>query len=110
VKAAAAAAAAAAAEATAAPRFPRRRRQTRVRYRYGVQYERRGTVSSAGVDTQISSDEESEAEVGEEEEESDDEFCDRTKGPVPKWEVLATKKAVWTQLCQQLRLEQGSLG
>jgi hypothetical protein len=29
-------------------------------------------------DTQTSSDEESEAEVGEEEEESDDEFCDRT--------------------------------
>jgi hypothetical protein len=24
-----------------------------------------------------------------EEEESDDEFCDRTTAPVPKWEVLA---------------------
>ena len=34
-------------------------------------------------DTQTSSDEESEAEVGEEEEESDDEFCDRTTAPVP---------------------------
>ena len=33
--------------------------------------------------------EESEAEVGQEEEESDDEFCDRTTAPVPKWEVLA---------------------
>jgi hypothetical protein len=33
--------------------------------------------------TQTSSDEESEAEVGGEEEESDDEFCDRTKAPVP---------------------------
>jgi hypothetical protein len=31
------------------------------------------------VDTQTSSDEESEVEVGEEEEESDGEFCDRTK-------------------------------
>jgi hypothetical protein len=30
------------------------------------------------------------------EEESDDEFYDRTKAPVPKWGVLATKKAVWT--------------
>jgi hypothetical protein len=29
-------------------------------------------------------------------------FCQN----VPKWEVLATNKAVWTQLCQQLRLEQ----
>jgi hypothetical protein len=27
--------------------------------------------------------------VEEEEEESDDEFCDRTTAPVPKWEVLA---------------------
>jgi hypothetical protein len=34
--------------------------------------------------------------VGEEEDE-DDEFCDRTKAPVPKWEVLATNKAVWTR-------------
>jgi hypothetical protein len=42
--------------------------------------------------------------VEEEEEESDDEFCDRT-APVPKWEVLARM-----QLCQQLRLNQGSLG
>jgi hypothetical protein len=95
---------------TAAPRFPRRRRQPRARYGYGVQYERRGTVSSAAVDTQTSSDKESEAEVGEEEEESDDELCDRTKAPVPKWEALATTKAVWTQLCQELGLEQGSLG
>jgi hypothetical protein len=46
------------------------------------------------VDTQTSSDEESDAEVGEEEEESDDELCDRTKAPVPKWEVLVTNKAV----------------
>jgi hypothetical protein len=58
-----------------------------------------------------SSDEESEAEVGEEEEEeSDDEFCDRTTAPVPKWEVLAGNRAVWVQLCQQLRVGQGSLG
>jgi hypothetical protein len=62
------------------------------------------------VDTQTSSDEESEVEVGEEEEESDDEFCDRTKAPVPKWEGTGHKQSVWTQLCQQLRLEQGSLG
>jgi hypothetical protein len=72
-------------------------------------------VSSTGVDTQASSDDEGEAEVveEEEEEESDDEFCDHgTKATVPKWEVLATNKAVWTQLSQQLRLEleQGSLG
>ena len=46
----------------------------------------------------------------EEEEESDDEFCDRTTAPVPKWEVLAGNRAVWVQLCQQLRLGQGSLG
>jgi hypothetical protein len=58
-------------------------------------------------DTQTSSDEESEAEVEEEEEESDDEFCDRTTAPVPKWEVLAGNRAVWVQLCQQLRLGQG---
>ena len=45
-----------------------------------------------------------------EEEESDDEFCDRTTAPVPKWEVLAGNRAVWVQLCQQLRLGQGSLG
>jgi hypothetical protein len=44
------------------------------------------------------------SEVGEEEEESDDEFCDRTKAPVPKWEVLVTNKAAWAQLCQQLGL------
>ena len=59
------------------------------------------------------SDEESEAEVEEqEEEESDDEFCDRTVAPVPKWwEVLAGNRAVYdVQLCQQLRLEQGSSG
>jgi hypothetical protein len=62
------------------------------------------------VDTQTSSDEESEPEVGEEEEESDDDLCHRTKVPVPKWEVLATNKPVWTQLYQQLRLEQGSRG
>jgi hypothetical protein len=42
------------------------------------------------VDSQTSSDEESEAEVGEEEEESNDEFCGRMKAPVPKWEVLTT--------------------
>jgi hypothetical protein len=30
---------------------------------------------------------------------------------VPKWEeVLAGNRAVWVQLCQQLRLGQGSLG
>jgi hypothetical protein len=34
----------------------------------------------------------------EEEEESDDEFCDRTTAPVPKWEVLAGNRAVWVQL------------
>jgi hypothetical protein len=62
-------------------------------------------------DAQTSSDEGSEAEVEEEEEEeSDDEFCDRTTAPVPKWEVLAGNRAVWVQLCQQLRLDQGSLG
>jgi hypothetical protein len=61
-------------------------------------------------DTQTSSDEESEAEMEEEEEESDDEFCGRTTAPVPKWEVLAGDRAVWVQLCQQLRLGQGSLG
>jgi hypothetical protein len=61
-------------------------------------------------DTQTSSDEESEAEVEEEEEESDDGLCDRTTAPVPKWEVLAGNRAVWVQLCQQLRLDQGSLG
>jgi hypothetical protein len=65
-------------------------------------------------DAQTSSDEESEAEVEEEEEEeeeeSDDEFCDRTTAPVLKWEVLAGNRAVWVQLCQQLRLDQGSLG
>jgi hypothetical protein len=43
------------------------------------------------VDTQTSSDEESDEEVGEEEEESDDDLCDRTKAPVPKWEVAATE-------------------
>jgi hypothetical protein len=53
---------------------------------------------------------ESEAEVEEGEEESDDEFCDRTTAPVPKLEVLAGNRAVWVQLCQQLRLDQGSLG
>jgi hypothetical protein len=46
----------------------------------------------------------------EEEESADDEFCDRTTSPVPKWEVLAGNRAVWVQLCQQLRLGQGSLG
>jgi hypothetical protein len=48
-------------------------------------------------------------EVGEEEEESDDELCDRTTAPVPKskWEVLAGNRAVWVQLCQQLRLVRG---
>jgi hypothetical protein len=35
------------------------------------------------VDSQTSSEEEIEAKVGEEEEESDGEFCDRTKAPVP---------------------------
>jgi hypothetical protein len=61
-------------------------------------------------DAQTSSDEGSEVEVEEEEEESDDEFCDRTTAPVPKWEVLAGKRAVWVQLCQQLWLDQESLG
>jgi hypothetical protein len=61
-------------------------------------------------DAQTSSDEGSEAEVEEEGEESDDEFCDRTTAPVPKWEVLAGNRAVWVQLYQQLRLDQGSLG
>jgi hypothetical protein len=65
-----------------------------VLYGYGVQYKRRGTVGSAGVDTQTSSDEESDAEVGEKEEESDDGLCDRTNAPVPKWEVRATNEAV----------------
>jgi hypothetical protein len=35
------------------------------------------------------------ARHGEEEEESDDEFCDRTTAPVPKWEVLAGNRVVW---------------
>jgi hypothetical protein len=49
--------------------------------------------------------------VEEEEEESDDEFCDRTTtAPVSKWKVLAGNRAVWVQLCQQLRLGQGSSG
>jgi hypothetical protein len=61
-------------------------------------------------DAQTSSDEESEAEVEEVEEESDDEFCDRTTAPVPKWEALAGNRAVWVQLCQQLRPGQWSLG
>jgi hypothetical protein len=61
-------------------------------------------------ETSLEVDEESEAEVEEEEEESDDEFCDRTTAPVPKWEALAGNRAVWVQLCQQLRLDQGSLG
>jgi hypothetical protein len=46
------------------------------------------------MDTQTSSDEESDAEVGEEEEESDDQLCDRRKAPVPKREVLLTNEAV----------------
>jgi hypothetical protein len=62
-------------------------------------------------DAQTSSDEGSEAEVEEEEqEEGDDELCDRTTAPVPKWEVLAGNRAVWVQLCQQLRLDQGEFG
>jgi hypothetical protein len=48
--------------------------------------------------TQASSEEESEAEVQEVEEESGDEFCDRTTAPVPKWEVPTGNKAVWVQL------------
>jgi hypothetical protein len=32
------------------------------------------------------------------------------RAPVPKWEVLAGNRAVWVQLCQQLRPGQGSLG
>jgi hypothetical protein len=43
---------------------------------------------------QTSSGEGSEAEVEEVEEESDDEFGDRTTAPVPKWEVLAGNRAV----------------
>jgi hypothetical protein len=42
-----------------------------------------------GRSDQTSSDEESKAEVEVEEEERNDEFCDRTTAPVPKWEVLA---------------------
>jgi hypothetical protein len=52
-------------------------------------------VRTGAKDVQTSSDEESKAEVVEEEEESDAEFCDR---------------AVWVQLCQQLWLGQGSSG
>jgi hypothetical protein len=49
--------------------------------------------------------------VEEEEEESDDEFCNRTTAPLPKWdEVLAGNRAMWVQLCQQLRLDQESFG
>jgi hypothetical protein len=69
-----------------------------------------GRVLDKARQGHTSSDEESEAEVEEEDEESDDEFCDRTTAPVPKWEVLAGNRAVWVQLCQQLRLDQGSLG
>jgi hypothetical protein len=47
----------------------------------------------------------------EEEEESDDEFCNRTTAPLPKWdEVLAGNRAMWVKLCQQLRLDQESFG
>jgi hypothetical protein len=52
-------------------------------------YARRGLSK----DAQTSSDDESEVE--EDEEEIDDEFCDRTTAPVPKWEVLAGNRAVW---------------
>jgi hypothetical protein len=37
-------------------------------------------------------------------------FVGPAAAPVPKWEVLAGNRAVWVQLCQQLRLGQGSLG
>jgi hypothetical protein len=37
-------------------------------------------------------------------------FVTERKEPVPKWEVLAEKKAVWEQLCKQLRLGVGGLG
>jgi hypothetical protein len=43
-------------------------------------------------------------------EESDDEFRDKTTAPVPRWELLAGNRAVWVQLCQQLRLDHGNLG
>jgi hypothetical protein len=67
--------------------------------------DRGGASSTDARDSKLS-----EAEVVEEEEEGDDEFCDRTTAPVPKWEVLAGNRAVWVQLCQQLRLDQGGLG
>jgi hypothetical protein len=44
------------------------------------------------VDTRISSDEESEAEVGEEEEESDDEFCEERKGQCPSGRYWPLRK------------------
>jgi hypothetical protein len=44
------------------------------------------------VDNQISSDEESEAEVGEEEEESDDEFCEERKRQCPSGRYWPQRK------------------
>jgi hypothetical protein len=79
----------------------KRKRRTCKAYEIDICHQR--LRADGSKDTQTSSDEE-------EEEESDDEFCDRTTAPVPKWEVLAENRAVWVQLCQQLRLGQGSLG
>jgi hypothetical protein len=62
--------------------------------------------ASSGEECEAESKEE-EAEGGEDEEE---ELVTERKQPVPKWEVLAEKMAVWEQLCKQLRLEAGSLG
>jgi hypothetical protein len=66
------------------------------------------------VKVHASSGEESEAESKEEEaegaEDEEEEFVTEQKQPVPKWEVLAENRAVWEQLCKQLRLWAGSLG
>ena len=61
------------------------------------------------VEVHASSGDESEAESKEEEaeggEDEKEEFVTERKQPVPKWEVLAENRAVWEQLCKQLRLE-----
>jgi hypothetical protein len=78
-----------------------------------VQYSCRKKLDADGrVEVHASSGEESEAEAKEEEgsEDEDEEFVTERKQPVPKWEVLVENRAVWEQLCKQLRLEAGSLG
>jgi hypothetical protein len=77
-----------------------------------VQYSCKTKLRADGqAEVHVSSGEESEA-VMKEEDGSEDEFVTVTerKEPVPKWEVLAETRAVWEQLCKQLRPEVGSLG